>query len=110
MEPFFQLPPATPKSSKTIIAISGLKVYIYGLGELVNKSNVEIGVLYLAHGRTRSYLDAEDQAHEVLDKYRRDPREKKVELIAVAFDMRNHGEREVRSSSTLSCVPKELTD
>jgi len=98
----FQLPPATPRSSITIIAISGLEVYIYGLGELVNKSNVEIGVLYLAHGRTRSYIDTEDQAHEVLDKYRQVPREKKVELIAVAFDMRNHGKREISKGSNLA--------
>jgi hypothetical protein len=97
MEPRFSLPAATPCSSKRELVIGGVKVYIYGLDELKKPFGVEIGVLYLAHMRTRTYLVTEAIAHEVLYRYRADEKKKKVELIAVTMDMRNHGEREVRT-------------
>ena len=34
-------------------------------------------------------------AHEVLSRYRKDDRKKSVEFIAVTFNMRNRGDREV---------------
>jgi hypothetical protein len=95
MEPRFSLPAATPHSSKRELVIGGVKVYIYGLDELKQPSGVEIGVLYLAHMRTRTYLVTEAIAHEILHQYRADERKKRVELIAVTMNMRNHGEREV---------------
>lgn len=95
MEPRFSLPDTTPRSSKTEFIIGGVKIYVYGLGELKRPSGVEIGVLLLAHMRTRTYLVTEAIAHEVLHRYRADDRKKKVELIAVTMDMRNHGERMV---------------
>jgi len=42
-----------------------------------------------------SYLVTEGIAHEVLNRYRRDDRKKSLEVIAVTFNMRNHGDREV---------------
>jgi hypothetical protein len=104
MEPRFSLPLATPRSSKRELVIGGVKVYIYGLDELKRPSGVEIGVLYLAHMRTRTYLVTEAIAHEVLHQYRTDVRKKRVELIAVTMDMRNHGEREVRTLLKRSCM------
>jgi hypothetical protein len=96
MEPRFSLSESTPRSSKSELVIGGVKIYIYGLDELERKSGVEIGVLYLAHMRTRTYLVTEAIAHEVLHRYRTDMRKKKYELIAITMDMRNHGERVVR--------------
>lgn len=105
MEPRFSLPDSTPRSSKTELVIGGVKIYIYGLEELKRGDGVEIGVLYLAHMRTRTYLVTEAIAHEVLHQYRSDGRKKKFELIAVTMDMRNHGEREVSVSSLNSaCI------
>jgi len=101
MEPRFSLPANTPLSSKSELVIGGVKVYIYGLDELKRVSGVEIGVLYLAHMRTRTYLVTEAIAHEVLHQYRTDAR-KKRELIAVTMDMRNHGEREVSKNANLT--------
>jgi hypothetical protein len=98
MEPRFSLPASTPHSSKKELVIGGVKIYIYGLEELKRKSCVEIAVLYLAHMRTRTYLVTEAIAHEVLHRYRNDGRRKKVEMIAVTMDMRNHGERVVRNN------------
>jgi hypothetical protein len=56
---------------------------------------VDVAVLYLAHNRTRTYLVTEGIAHEILHRYRNDGRKKKVEMIAVTMNMRNHGDREV---------------
>ncbi|KAK9326704.1 Alpha/Beta hydrolase protein [Lipomyces starkeyi] len=95
MEPRFSLPDSTPRSSKKEIVIGGLRAYVYGLEELKHKSDVDIAVLYLAHNRTRTYLVTECIAQEVLNRYRTDGRVKKLELIAVTFNMRNHGDREI---------------
>jgi len=102
MEPRFSLPPSTPRSSKTELVISGIKIYIYGLDELKRVSGVEIAVLYLAHMRTRTYLVTEAIAHEVLHRYRTDGRHKSVQLIAITMDMRNHGFREISPEANLT--------
>lgn len=99
-EPRFSLPPSTPKSSKTELAIGGLKIYVYGLEEAIASQtadhNGEVAVLYLAHNRTRTYLVTEGIAHEVLHRYREDKtKAQSVPLIAVTMNMRNHGDREV---------------
>ncbi|KUJ13909.1 uncharacterized protein LY89DRAFT_708985 [Mollisia scopiformis] len=104
MEPRFSLPDSTPRSSKTELVIGGVKIYIYGLEELKRGSGVEIGVLHLAHMRTRTYLVTEAIAHEVLHRYRSDGRKKRFELIAVTMDMRNHGEPNNNSSMDLLSV------
>ena len=100
LEPRFSLPPTTPRSSKTSLVIGGITIYIYGLLELEQKSGVDVAVLYLAHNRTRTYLVTQGIAHEILHRYRSDGRKKKVEMIAVTMNMRNHGDREVLTSST----------
>jgi hypothetical protein len=102
LEPRFSLPKTTPRSSKTSIAIGGVTIYVYGLEELTQKSGVEVGVLYLAHNRTRTYLVTEGIAHEILHRYRNDGRKKRVEMIAVTMNMRNHGDREVCILAVLS--------
>jgi hypothetical protein len=102
MEPRFTLPATTPLSSKCELVIGGVKTYIYGLDEMKRSSGVGIGVIYLAHMRTRTYLVTEAIAHEILHRYRTDERKKKRELIAVTIDMRNHGEREVSKNANLT--------
>ncbi|KAH8811083.1 hypothetical protein F5884DRAFT_876212 [Xylogone sp. PMI_703] len=102
MEPRFSLPAATPYSSKCELVIGGIKVYVYGLEELKHTSGVEIAVLYLAHMRTRTHLVTEAIAHEVLHRYRTSGQTKRVELIAVTMDMRNHGDRMVSPKVNLT--------
>ncbi|KAJ5214908.1 hypothetical protein N7468_010587 [Penicillium chermesinum] len=99
MEPRFSLPDSTPKSSKTVLAIGGLKIYVYGLEEAIAgqtpDSHGDLAVFYLAHNRTRTYLVTEGIAHEVLYRYREDStRARSTPLIAVTMNMRNHGDRE----------------
>lgn len=125
-EPRFALPDSTPRSSKTIVLVSGIKCYVYGLDEIVqssiaSESKPEVACLFLAHGRTRTYLTTEAVAHEVLWRYRNGivgfdgEKEKpgRIPLIAATFDMRNHGEREVRVCRRLPCLElpwsRELT-
>ncbi|RFU28501.1 hypothetical protein B7463_g7842, partial [Scytalidium lignicola] len=102
MEPRFSLSASTPRSSKRELVIGGIKVYIYGLDELKQTSDVEVAVLYLAHMRTRTYLVTEAIAHEVLHRYRTDGRKKRVGLIAITMDMRNHGDRIVSPQANLT--------
>ncbi|KAL6864611.1 hypothetical protein J3F83DRAFT_742425 [Trichoderma novae-zelandiae] len=102
LEPRFSLPLTTPRSSKTSLVIGGVTIYIYGLDELEHKSGVDLAVLYLAHNRTRTYLVTQGIAHEILHRYRSDGRKKKVEMIAVTMNMRNHGDRQVSREANLT--------
>ncbi|KAK4059864.1 hypothetical protein Trihar35433_10408 [Trichoderma harzianum] len=102
LEPRFSLPLSTPRSSKTSLAIGGVTIYVYGLDELQQKSGVDVAVLYLAHNRTRTYLVTEGIAHEILHRYRSDGRRKKVEMIAITMNMRNHGDRQVSPEANLT--------
>ncbi|KAK4934789.1 hypothetical protein LTR10_024029 [Elasticomyces elasticus] len=102
LEPRFSLPDSTPRSSKTELVIGGVRIYIYGLDDLKRPSNVDVGVLYLAHNRTRTYQVTEGIAHEVLHRYRNDGKTKSVELIAVTMNMRNHGDREISPAANLT--------
>ncbi|KAJ9605301.1 hypothetical protein H2200_009958 [Cladophialophora chaetospira] len=102
LEPRFSLPATTPRSSRIELVIGGIKVYVYGLNELVRKADVEIAVLYLGHNRKRSYLVTEDIAYEVLHRYRCERRQKRYELIALTMNMRNHGDREVSPQANLT--------
>ncbi|KAL6824674.1 Alpha/Beta hydrolase protein [Trichoderma sp. SZMC 28015] len=102
LEPRFSLPLSTPRSSKTSLAIGGVTIYVYGLEQLQQKSGVNVAVLYLAHNRTRTYLVTEGIAHEILHRYRSDGRNKKVEMIAITMNMRNHGDRQVSPEANLT--------
>ena len=64
----------------------------------------ELAILYLAHGRMGTYLDVEDVIHEILHQYRKDGRRKRAGLVAVAFNMRNHGDRSVGYISFAICL------
>ncbi|ERS97555.1 uncharacterized protein SPSK_03448 [Sporothrix schenckii 1099-18] len=104
LNPRFSLPDSTPRSSKTSLVIGGVRIYVYGLDNLSSSppadtsraaTATDVAVLYLAHNRTRTYRVTEGIAHELLHRYRTDPRPKTMGLIAVTMDMRNHGEREI---------------
>ncbi|KAI1617571.1 Alpha/Beta hydrolase protein [Exophiala viscosa] len=102
LEPRFSLPDSTPRSSKTELVIGGVRIYIYGLDDLQRRSDTDVGVLYLAHNRTRTYQVTEGIAHEVLHSYRNDGKTKSVELIAITMNMRNHGDREISPAANLT--------
>ncbi|KAF5660356.1 alpha beta hydrolase family domain-containing protein [Fusarium circinatum] len=104
LEPRFSLPPTTPRSSKSSFVVGGVQIYLYGLEDLDDSPSDDIAVLYLAHNRTRTYLVTEGIAHEILHMYRTDGRRKRMPMIAVTMNMRNHGDREIdqRANETWS--------
>ncbi|CAK7219664.1 hypothetical protein SBRCBS47491_003923 [Sporothrix bragantina] len=88
----FVLADDTPRSSKKTINIAGFHVYLYGVDELTPGQARDTTVVFHIHGRTRTYKDAEDLAHQVLHELRQRPATRKG-LVVATFDNRNHGER-----------------
>ncbi|KAH8703500.1 Alpha/Beta hydrolase protein [Talaromyces proteolyticus] len=109
MEPNFSPRAGTPHSSRTELIIGGLRTYVYGIEEIEKAGYQDVAVLYLAHGRTRTYRDMEMTAYEILHQYRNTQGQKKAGLIAVAFDMRNHGERVVTPKSNQAWTNGNVT-
>ncbi|KAF3407676.1 hypothetical protein DPV78_000489 [Talaromyces pinophilus] len=97
MEPAFFPKPTTPYSSKIEVEIGGLRAYIYGLEQAQQQGQTDLGVLYLAHGRMRSYREIEALAQEILHQVRSDATPKRAGLIVVLMDARNHGERKINN-------------
>lgn len=74
--------------------IGGINVYIYGLSRISKLTDSDsLCVLYLAHARCGVYQDCEKLAHLWLNHYYQHKAEKDIHLIAVTFDLRNHGTR-----------------
>lgn len=102
LEPRFSLSDDTPRSSRTEFVIGGIRVYVYGLPP-TPVSAERASILYMAHQRTRTYKVTEGMAHEILHQYRSRSRiEPKETLLAVTFDMRGHGEREISREANLT--------
>lgn len=85
---------STPTSVKTF-HIAGILTSVYGLDEL-SSSCKSVSCLWLLHPR----LDTKDNmaivANTCINHWNRTPAsDRTVGLIAVAFDQRNHGSREV---------------
>lgn len=102
LEPRFSLPDETPRSSRTEFVIGGIRVYVYGLPSTPTL-NQRVSILYMAHQRTRTYKVTEGMAHEILHQNRsHGPAQPKETLLAVTFDMRGHGEREISREANLT--------
>ncbi|KAG9255722.1 Alpha/Beta hydrolase protein [Emericellopsis atlantica] len=84
------LPPAPSVSMKTI-PMAGLLVDAYGLEEL--KPEVPVTCLWLLHPRTRNRARMSDIACRVVQSYNESSSSSAQGLIALAFDMPNHGTR-----------------
>ncbi|CUM63338.1 uncharacterized protein PRCAT00000910001 [Priceomyces carsonii] len=109
----------TENFSKTSQLVGGIAIHLYNSDslipyvELFNKSleevdhsginkkdllQLNINVLYFAHGRTRSYKDSESLAKTILKQFYSKKNKVEEPLICVVFDDRNHGDRTVDSS------------
>lgn len=86
--------PSPPSVSKTTLPIAGLHVDIYGLSELA-PSAVPVSCLWLHHPRLRSKEDMSTIASLALNSWQHHPSSSGRGLIAVAFDQRNHGTRQI---------------
>jgi hypothetical protein len=94
------LPDSTPRSSKKTINIAGFFVYLYGIDELTPEQAKDTTVLFHIHGRTRTYKDAEEIAHQLLYELRERGGTKKG-LVVATLDNRNHGMRAVCSPASV---------
>ncbi|KAH9906975.1 hypothetical protein F4778DRAFT_606081 [Xylariomycetidae sp. FL2044] len=91
---------ASASVSQTTLPIAGLKVDIYGLGELPATAT-SVSCLWLHHPRLRRKEDMADIARQILSAFHHQQQQNKNSspscssrgLIAVAFDQRNHGSR-----------------
>lgn len=94
----FQLLDSVPKASVTVLNIAGVHVYLFGVEELTPAQAKDTTVLFHVHGRTRTYRDAEEIAHQLVHEWRQRGSAEKG-LVVATFDNRNHGTRAVCASS-----------
>ncbi|KAL8649570.1 MAG: hypothetical protein Q9226_005523 [Calogaya cf. arnoldii] len=85
--------PAPPVPKKTF-AIAGIVVTVYGLEEL-SQSTKRIACLWLLHPRLQNQECMGPLAAACLDNWNHKDESQKLGLLAVTFDQRNHGTREV---------------
>lgn len=93
------LPPA-PQISMTTIPMAGLLVDVYGLEELA--PSVPLTCFWLLHPRLRTRARMADIAKRVVSTYNASAKASEHRLIALAFDMPNHGTRLVSESASES--------
>ncbi|KAM5352684.1 hypothetical protein ACJ41O_005406 [Fusarium nematophilum] len=93
------LPPPPPVSKKTL-PMAGLLVDVYGLDELPPSPNTPVTCLWLLHPRTRTRARMRDIASRTIAAWQAHSSSKG--LIALAFDMPNHGSRLVSEPANLA--------
>lgn len=92
--------PPPPAVSKKTIPMAGLLVDVYGLDELPTSSPVTC--LWLLHPRTQTRGRMHDIASRTLSAWHASKNSSTRGLIALAFDMPNHGSRLVSDSANLA--------
>ena len=86
---------STSSVSVNTLHIAGILTDVYGLEELSPSSQL-VSCLWLLHPRLQKKETMANVATACITAWNsRSPTERKVGLIAVAFDQRNHGTREV---------------
>jgi hypothetical protein len=84
-----------PNVSMKTIPMAGLLVDVYGLEELSATAARSTTCLWLLHPRTRTRERMRDIASRVLDTWNKTSGAAERGLVALAFDMPNHGTRKV---------------
>ncbi|KAL8938196.1 MAG: hypothetical protein Q9216_004023 [Gyalolechia sp. 2 TL-2023] len=92
IEGAFSSPP--PPVSNQTFTIAGISTTVYGLGEL--SSDVQdVACLWLLHPRLQTKACMENLAAAALHHWNKREECKRIGLLAVTFDQRNHGSREI---------------
>ncbi|KAG8404838.1 hypothetical protein J3459_017035 [Metarhizium acridum] len=81
-----------PSISMTTIPMAGLLVDVYGQDELASP-NIPLTCLWLLHPRTRTRARMQDIARRALHAWHLSPASSSRGLVALSFDMPNHGTR-----------------
>ncbi|KAH6874772.1 hypothetical protein B0T10DRAFT_498523 [Thelonectria olida] len=85
--------PPPPAVSMTTMPMAGLLVDVYGLNELPAPASAPVTCLWLLHPRTRTRARMHDIARRTLATWHAHPTSQTRGLVALAFDMPNHGSR-----------------
>lgn len=88
----FSDPP--PPVSKHIFTIVGISATVFGLDELTPGVR-EVACLWLLHPRLQTQACMGPLAAAALNDWNNQDERRKIGLVAVTFDQRNHGSREV---------------
>lgn len=111
----------TVLSSHDVVQIAGINTHVYGVDRAVKQALATSSsksqkdnhwvVLHLVHPRTRDYTYTERMAHRVLDSYYKTANAdgSLPPLLAVTFDLRNHGERKVSEKANEDWAHGNLT-
>ncbi|KAF5127040.1 hypothetical protein E5D57_007967 [Metarhizium anisopliae] len=87
-----------PPMSMTTIPMAGLLVDVYGQEELAGP-NIPLTCLWLLHPRTRTRARMQDIARRTLHAWHLSPASESRGLVALSFDMPNHGTRLVSEAA-----------
>ncbi|OAA56862.1 hypothetical protein ISF_07378 [Cordyceps fumosorosea ARSEF 2679] len=92
--------PPMPSVSRHTLPMAGLLVDVYGLDELSSqRSSLPTTCLWLLHPRTRNRGVVADIASRALARWHASAASKARNLVALAFDMPNHGSRLVSATA-----------
>ncbi|KAI4191776.1 MAG: hypothetical protein LQ348_003428 [Seirophora lacunosa] len=80
--------------SKQVLTVAGISIAVYGLNELTSDAR-EVACLWLLHPRLQTQAYMEPLAAAAIHDWNGREESKKLGLLAVTFDQRNHGSREV---------------
>lgn len=90
--------PPPPPVSQTTIPMAGLLVDVYGLDSLP-PSPAPVTCLWLLHPRTRTRARMHDIASRAVHAWQQRPESQQRGVVALAFDMPNHGSRLVSEAA-----------
>ncbi|KAL8916659.1 MAG: hypothetical protein Q9172_006199 [Xanthocarpia lactea] len=93
VEGSFSTPP--PPVSQKLFVVAGIVITVYGLDEILQSSARETACLWLLHPRLQTQECMAPLAAACLGDWNRREEKKSIGLVAVTFDQRNHGTREV---------------
>jgi hypothetical protein len=96
-------PQRSPSLSKKNLSVAGIITNVYGIAELPNHIT-EVACLWLLHPRHKARGDMEVVATTILGEWNKRLKDGRAGnspkgLIAVSFDGRNHGSREITPSA-----------
>jgi hypothetical protein len=80
--------------SRITYPIAGILTTVYGIDQLP-KTVTDIAVLWLLHPRLQTQDSMAALANRAIEHWRQRPESENKGLLAVTFDQRNHGSREV---------------
>lgn len=87
-------PNSPPPVSKQIFTIAGITVNVFGLDD-ISPNVQEVACLWLLHPRLQTQACMRPLAAATLNDWNDREESKKLGLLAITFDQRNHGSREV---------------